>query len=231
MMKNHGLALALTLAVLPACNRSEPPTTAPMFAATHGPAALPAGVERVSVAQQRDAEALRLSGAIRMAGVEASRDVSFHVVGAPGPAPETYEAQVRDPATGGEAHLTYRPDWRSLAIGVGGHVAEISHNPDGSFSAGGQTFATLSAAAGALAADPALGALTSELLIAGAVALGDAVLAAHTRIPDGICDPLWFPVDPDCPRGFAPASVGQAYACERWGRESQGCAFFEAYTR
>lgn len=79
----------------------------------------------------------------------------------------------------------------------------------------------------ALVADVDLAPLSAELLAAATVGLGAAMCAASTRVADGYCDPVWYCVDPDCPK--CAQALPEVYTCERWGQGSEGCAFFQAY--
>ncbi len=222
----HLLALsALCLSGLPGCAEEGATATAPQ--AADAQPALPEGVTLVSSSVSTEGDALRGAGTLRFPWSGASRDVSYVVTGTPAATPEVYDVQATEAKTGATARLVYQIEQGSVTLEVPGHAAELTHNPDGSFSLGGQVYASLREAAGALVADVNMAPLSAELLAAVTVGLSTATRAASTRIRDGYCDPVWFYVDPDCHPGAH--GLPETYTCERWGQESEGCAFFQAY--
>lgn len=221
---------ALCLSGLPGCaeeggTAAAPQATAPQ--AADAQKALPEGVTLVSSSVSTEGDALRGAGTLRFPWSGASQDVTYMVTGTPAATPEVYDVQATEAKTGATARLVYQIEQGSVAVEVPGHVAELTHNPDGSFSLGGQVYASLREAAGALVADVNMAPLSAELLAAATIGLGAATRAASPRIPDGWCDPLWTNIDPDCRDGAR--ALPETYTCERWGQESEGCAFFQAY--
>lgn len=189
--------------------------------------ALPQGVELVSSAMATEGDALRGTGTLSFPWQHTSQEVTYEVTGTPAATPEVYEVKTAESKTGASARLAYRAEAGTVQIEVPGHAVELTHNPDGSFSLAGQVYASLQDATTALVADVDLAPLSAELLAAATVGLSAATRAASTRVADGYCDPAWYCLDPDCPK--CARAVQEEYSCARWGEESEGCAFHEAY--
>lgn len=213
------------LSTLPGC--AEQGETAAPPAQSTAAEALPEGVTLVSSTMATEGDALRGTGTLRFPWANTSQEVTYEVTGTPAATPEVYEVKTAEPTTGASARLAYQIEAGIVQIEVPGHVAELIHNPDGSYSLAGQVYGSLQDATAALVADVGLAPLSAELLAAATVGLGAAARAAGTRIADGYCDPAWYCVDPDCPRCYG--GFQGDYSCSRWGEESEGCAFHEAY--
>ena len=219
------LALSiLSLSGLLGCAEREDPAATPDGAEAR---TLPGNVELVSSSIKKEGGALRGEGTLRFPWSSSPREVRYEVTGTPADVPERYDVHTTTAETGASARLAYQLEAGIVTIEVPGHVAEVIHNPDGSYSLAGKAYASLRDAARALAHDTAMAPLSAELLAASTVGLGATTRAAGTRIADGYCDPVWYCVDPDCPH--CARAFEESYTCERWGQDSEGCSFMQAY--